>query len=275
MKRTVTTTNGVQPIIIEEFNSFNELISVNDSRTPNFSSGGGRANGNDEWNGASYEEAVEMLRYGWQDKEKVSIVKDKIAKLEKLHDVQKMSFKNDIVGYAPIVPLALKGVPQNMINMTRTPKKAKVIKIIIDIGVDSKVTAEEKLEWGAKVVSKIMSLEKQGFRVKLECVKTFIEGYDTRDKAHACKVPIKNENQPFDIQRMMFPIAHIAMSRRILFDWYERLPEARYIWGHGRSLQYHSNKKHVELIKKTIADTENSYYISIADDIDRVLEGVR
>lgn len=269
MKRTVKTVDN-RDYIIEEFASFNELINTNDSRERNF--GEARTDKDRSWRGATYDEAVEMLRYGWEDKEKLDYTMQKISQLNKQHDRQRTSFKNDIVGFAPVVPLAIMGVPQNMINSTRIPKKAKVIKIILDVGMASSVSVNEKLEWGAKVTSKIANLEKQGFRVKIECIKTFVER-DGLVKCHVCKVPVKNENQPFDIKRMMFVIAHPAMSRRIMFDWYERLPDATEYSGYGVSLQYHSTSK-ADKIKAVIADTAGSYYISIEDNIDTVLKEV-
>ena len=269
MKRTVKTVDN-RDYLIEEFNNFNELINTNDSRERNF--GDSRTDNDRNWRGATYEEAVDMLRYGWQDKDKLDYTMQKISQLNKQQETQRTSFKNDIVGFAPVVPLAIMGVPQNMINSTRIPKKAKVIKIILDVGMASGVSVNEKMEWGAKVTSKIANLEKQGFRVKIECIKTFVEDNRT-SKCHVCKVPVKSENQPFDVKRMMFVIAHPAMSRRIMFDWYERLPEAVEYSGYGRSLQYH-NTDRANKIKAVIADTENSYYISIEDNIDKVLKEV-
>lgn len=270
MKRTVKKVDK-QTYIIEEFNTFGELINTNDSRTQNF--GNARTSDDDSWYGASYDEAVKMLRYGWQDDEKVKQMCDTINNnLSKLQDEQKMTFKNDIVGYAPIVPLALKGVPQSMINTARKPKKSKVINLIIDVSVSCGTSVEEILEWGAKMTAKIMSLEKQGYRVKIEVVNTYTRD-DWTSKVHALKVLVKGENQPFDIKRMMFPLAHGAFFRRIGFDWYERLPEAQHFGEYGYSLIQH-NKKHAEAVKKQISDTENSYYICNKEDINEVLKGV-
>lgn len=269
MKRTVKTVER-QTYIIEEFGSFGELIQTNDSRKQNF--GNTRTATDKEWAGASYEESKEMLTHGWEDKEKLSQINDTISKLEKMQDTQKISFKNDIVGFAPIVPLAVMGVPQNMVNSRRVPKKAKVINLIVDVTVSCGTSVEEILNWGAKVVSKIMNLEKQGFRVRIEVVTTFSED-DWRSKVHAMKVLIKSENQPFDIKRLMFPIAHGAMLRRIGFDWYERLPEAQRFGAYGCSLIHHSTR-HAKAVKEQIADTKNSYYICNKENIDDILKGV-
>ena len=269
MKRTVKKIDK-QEYIIEEFNSYSELIKTNDSRESNW--GDTRTDKDRKWRGATYDEAVQLLRYGWEDKEKVEMIKETISDLEKMQDVPKMSFKNDIVGYAPIVPLVLQGVPQNMINSTRKPKKAKVINLIVDISVSASTSVEEILKWGATVVAKVMNLEKRGFRVRIEIANVFSrDNWDT--KVHAMRVLIKSENQPFDIKRMMFPIAHSAMFRVFGFDWYERLPEAQHFDGYGKSLIHHSDS-HARAVKDVIADTKNSYYICNKEDINEILKGV-
>lgn len=272
MKRTVKTVEN-QTYIIEEFDSYNELLKTNDSREWNFGNyGGARERTDNDFCGATWEEAVEMLRYGWEDKEKIKAVSDTVSKLEKMQDIQKLSFRNDVVGYAPIVPLALKGVPQNMINTVKKPKKAKVINMIIETGVLGDVSVNEKLEWGAKVVAGIIALEKQGFRVKIECMKV-ISMDNWYDKVHAMRVLIKDEKQPLDIKRIMFPIAHAAMQRRIMWDWYERLPGAQRFCGNGVSIYAHS-EEHQKVVKKNVADTENSYVICYGEDINEILKGV-
>ena len=207
-----------------------------------------------------------------KDKEKVRFINEKVEKIQKTQEVMKMSFKNDIVGYAPIVPLALKGVPQNMINCTRKPKKTKVIHLMIDIGVTGGVSTERKLTWGAELVAKIMNLEKQGFRVRIDCVRVASEE-DLKGTVHVMKVPVKNENQPFDIQRMMFPLVHPAMQRRIAFDWVERLPESQYLSGHGVSIGSQNDRIKERKIRN-IADTKGCYFICCLDDIDEALKGV-
>ena len=270
MKRTVKEVKG-RKYIIEEFTSYNELLNTNDSRTQNF--GCARTDTDNRWRGCTYDEAVEMLRYGWEDKDKLSLINNKIKELEKKQEVYKMSFKNDIVGYAPIVPLALRGVPQNMINCTRKPKKAKVVHLIIDIGVTANFSAEEKLNWGAEMVAKIMNLEKQGFRVRIDITKVQSERgrYGT---VHALLLPVKNENQPFDIKRLMFPIAHAGMQRRITFDWYERCPEAQELGGYGCSIGQQSKEDREDKVKNIIS-TENSYLICCMENIDEALKGVK
>ena len=272
MKRIVKRANG-RDYIIEEFSNFHELIKTNDSRRQNFGSdGGARVRRDNNWCGGTFKQAVEMLAYGWEDKEKVNSISDTVKKLEKTMDSPKMSFKNDIVGYAPIVPLALQGVPHNMINSTRKPKKAKVVNLIIDLSISASVETSEVLDWGARLTAYIMNLEKHGYRVRIDCTKVFAR--ETNGKVHALKFPIKNENQPFDIKRMMFPLAHSAMRRRIAFDWYERLPEAQEISGYGTPIHHWSNYHKDEVVKEIAGDIKNSYFICCMDNIDNVLKGV-
>lgn len=273
MKRREYTKNK-RNFIIEEYDSFSELIRTCKGRPRNWEGhidSKGKFDKAD-WVGVkTYKEAEELLRFGWQDNEKIKVLKDKVANLNKAHDVQKIGFKNDIVGFAPVVPNSVIGIPQNMINSVRVPKKQKVITILADMTTSYSTNQKEYLDWGAQLISKIVQLEKSGFRVRLEYVNSFSE--DGHGKVHACRVLMKSENQPFDIKRYMFPLAHTAMFRGLMFDWYEKLPDAQHIFGYGSSLVHH--KKDKDFIKKEICNADDCYYITCKEDINRALEGVK
>lgn len=262
------------PFIIEQFDSFSELVEVCDKRTRNFSNGGSADEDgtydDPQWVGCkSLQEAKNLLKYGWHDAKKVKYMKDKVNDLSKTHDAEKIGFKNDIVGFAPIVPNAIVGIPQSMVNIIHKPKKSKVVSIIADMGASAIVSSSEYLGWGAKLIAKIVQLEKSGFRVRLEYSDTFArEG----QKVHSYRVLMKSENQPFDIKRYMFPLAHVAMFRAIGFDWYERLPNAVELSGYGRPLHCLESK---EFIKKEICNSDSCYHISFKSDIDEELKDVK
>lgn len=274
MKRREYTKDSRQ-FIIEEYDSFSELIKTCKGRPRNWSGHYNESTGefdDSRWIGCdTYQEAEEMLRFGWTDMDKIAQLKDKVRDLSKAHEVQKIGFKNDIVGFAPIVPNAVIGIPQNMINSVRTPKKNKVVTILADMTVSCSTGWETYLEWGAELIAKIVQLEKSGFRVRLEYVNTFSnDGYG---KVHACRVLMKSENQPFDIKRYMFPLAHTAMFRGLMFDWYEKLPNAERLGGYGCSIVHHSGDK--QKIKKEISNGEDVYYIVCKEDINEAMKGVK
>lgn len=256
-----------EQIIIEQFNSFGELLRVTDSRTQNF--GDVRKEMGGSWAKCkSYEEARNFLEKGWN--EKIDLMKQSIKKLH-TGTSEKISFKNDIVGYAPIVPNAIIGLPHSMINNVRKPKRSKVINVQALMEFNANVDQEALIKWGAKLVNKIVNLENNGFRVKLE----YITVFSSRSESgiYICRVPLKNENQPIDLKRLMFPLCHVAMLRIIMFDWYNRLPKAKKLTAYGSAL-YSQDDVRRDFIINQIHD-KDTYFIKYTDDIEETFKEVR
>lgn len=182
------------------------------------------------WYGVeSYEQALEFMRTGYQPT--VEKFKGSIKKMQKASagTAKRISFQNNIQGFAPVVPLALKGVPNSMINMTMKPIKAKVIDVYYDMVVNSGISTETIIENGQKVLGAIMALEMQGYKFNLYAVQSYS---DHRD-CDMLVVKVKNSAQPLDLKRISFPLTHPAFFRVLGFDWYSKFEGARYRTGYG------------------------------------------
>ena len=183
-----------------------------------------------DWHGVgSYEEALTLLRDGYQP------TVEKLAASFKMsvNGTQKrMSFQNSVAGFAPVVPLALKGVPNSMISTTIKPMKCKVVDVYYDMGVSSGTSTEQIIENGQKVLAAILDLEKQGFRFNLYAV----QAYSDYRSADILCVKVKSSDKPIDIKRISFPLTHHAFFRVIGFDWYGKCPVATYRDGYGQAL---------------------------------------
>lgn len=192
-----------------------------DIKTRDYSSG---------WYGVkSYNEALEFMRTGYQP------TVEKLKTNLKVHfsgTGKRISFANDIVGYAPVVPLAMKGVPQCMINTTYKPMKAKVIDICWDLSVSCATKSEAIIEAGSKILAAIISMEQQGYRCNLYAM----QGYSDSASADVLLVKIKDARQPLDLKRISFPLTHTAFFRVIGFDWYSKFPGGKYRCGYGYPL---------------------------------------
>ena len=184
------------------------------------------------WHGVkSYAEALELMNSGWQEP-----LKELKAVINKAKTVERkrISIKNDIQGYAPIVPLAILGVPNAMINMTMRRIKSKVINLYYDSGVSSFVSANRILDNGKKILETVINLENSGYRVNLFNTQCYVSDGETDIDMLAVKV--KSDNQPIDLKRICFPIAHPAMFRVIGFDWISKFPKGKYRSGYGQPL---------------------------------------
>lgn len=219
----------------------------------------------------SYDEAKKYLLYG-RDKHFDAMAKtiQNISDKGERHVPRPFS---DVTGCVPIVPNAILGLPNSMINYKRKAKKQKVITLLVDNGVACSVDARDVADWGAKTVGGIMQLEKQGYRVRIDAVKTFNVSTNNGLFHHVLRVPVKNENQPLDVKRICFPIAEAGFPRLICFDWYERLPNYKYDSGYGRSMSVllpDERKKAEELFLKS-----NEYYVCYGDSLEDKLKEVK
>lgn len=183
------------------------------------------------WHGVgSYDEALKLMETGYQP----TVEKLKKGIKPNLSGVSKrVSFHNDVVGYAPIVPLAIMGVPQSMMNSYMRPVKAKVINVYYYMSVNAGCSSEELMKAGQKFLGAIMELELQGYRMNIYCVQSY---YQNHDGADMMCVKIKSANQPLDLQRVSFPLTHPAFFRVIGFDWYSKFPIGKYRFGYGSAL---------------------------------------
>ena len=183
----------------------------------------------------SLEEALEIMRTGYQP----AVENLKASNSGLSGQGKRIGFHNDVVGFAPIVPLAMMGVPQSMINMHMKPIKSKIIDVYYSMTVSCGTSTKTIIENGQRLLGAIMSLEHQGYRINLYAIQDYY-----RDKtADMLVVKIKSSNTPLDLKRMSFALIHPAFFRVVGFDWYSKTPEGTYRWGYGHALGYDFDEK--------------------------------
>lgn len=221
-----------------------------------------------DWHGvSSYEEALEFLKTGYQaNVEKLDNFESDLVGIEK-----RIKFMNDVVGYAPVVPLAIMGVPNCMMNSKQKPIKAKVLDVFYEMGVNAGVSSDALSEAGRKILSAIMQLEMQGYKFNLYTTQC----YWRRDSgADMLAVKIKGSNEPLNVKRMSFAIAHTAFFRVIGFDWYSKFPRGTYRIGYGQDATKSCGRAAMEeTFKKTFGD--NVVFFSATELIDQDVDAVK
>lgn len=192
----------------------------------------------------SYDEACEFLHNGYQPS--VEKLKERM-KAKYVGEGKRITFHNDVVGYAPIVPLAMQGVPQSMLNHKMKPIKAKVIDVFYDITVNYGTTSEQILNNGSNLLGAVVDLEQEGYKINIYA----IQSYSDEKNCDMLVIKIKDSRQPMDLKRMSFPLTHTAFFRVIGFDWYSRVPGGRYRYGYGHNLnQEFGREKSTAIIRE-------------------------
>lgn len=231
-----------RPFNVEVFSSANEVVEVSSRRkitSSSFHDMNDPSQVDKSWTGvASLDEALELMKSGYQptvDKMKTGI------KANVQGQGKRISFFNDVVGYAPIVPLALQGVPTSMQNSYMKPIKAKVLNIYYDMTASCGTSKEAIIKAGQKLLAAIMELEMQGYKFNLYAIQSYWENSDKGCDLLCTK--IKSSNTPLDLKRISFPLTHTAYFRVIGFDWYSKTPNGKHRSGYGRALGYDFNEQ--------------------------------
>ena len=245
-------------IISEEYNSAMDVANDCETRKiTNHNFENVKYKDNWDWRGVkNYEEAIDLLKNGYIDK--VEKIQKEINK-SVIGQSKRITFHNDIVGYAPIVPLAILGVPNSMINSKMKPIKAKVIEICYDIGCSAFVDSEDIIRVGLAFLKIIANMEMQGYRIKL----TAVQGYSTNSVLNLLRINLKSANQPLDLKRISFPTIHTGFFRVIGFDWFSKTPHGIYVGsGYGKPITAtFSNKKDLrEFVNQVFG--KNTVYIA-------------
>lgn len=214
----------------------------------------------------SYAEAMELMEKGYQaNVEKLDNFDSDLRGIEK-----RITFANDIVGYAPVVPLAIMGVPNCMMNSHQKPIKAKVLNVYYDMTASCGTSPEQLVKAGQKILSAVMQLEMQGYKFNLYTTQTYA---DTRG-CDMIAVKVKGSNEPLNIKRMSFAIAHPAFFRVVGFDWYSKFPIGKYRDGYGKSPFYIHGEENCQKAFQNIFG-ENTVCFSATELIDKDISKVK
>ncbi len=216
----------------------------------------------------TFEEAEELMRTGYQP----TVDRMKSGINANVHGQGKrVSFKNDVVGFQPIIPLALQGVPNCMVNTYMKPIKSKVINIYYDMTASWSTSSEAIIKAGQNILAAIMELEMQGYKFNLYAIQSY---YRDKDADILC-TKIKSANTLMDLKRISFPLTHTAYFRIIGFDWYSRCPVAKYRPGYGHALGYDHNQKELSEAFEEIFKEKCIYFSAakvIRESVDTIKE---
>ena len=230
-EKTISMNGKPYRMMIESYNSAQEM--VNDLKTRSITNSSFKNMSTHpltKWEGAkSYEECLNYMQNGYQPT--VAKLKESI-KPNITGEGKRISFKNNIVGGAPIVPLAMMGVPNCMIDTHIRPIKAKVLDIYYDITCSSRTTSAEIIEAGQKLLSTIMRFEQMGYKFNLYAVQTYCSEKD----CDMLTIKVKSSSQPLDLKRMSYTLTHTSFFRVLGFDWYSKTPKGKYRIAYGRNL---------------------------------------
>lgn len=242
----------------EKFDNVDEFYKVNSRREKlrqNWSKE--KAENYDFCKTNNYEEAADLLYHGYTE----ALENYKNALKVRTNFQKKLTFKNDVVGFQPIVPNAIMGLPNSMINSYYTQVKTPVIDIYYDPTFSGSTSTDTILETGRKIINVILNLESIGYKVNLYIGYVAIDD-DLPNEIDVFSLKIKESNRPLDINRISFPLAHPAMLRVFGFEWQAKVPDGHERSGYGKPFDcVISNRNDRNFIIQAWAGSNARYFI--------------
>lgn len=221
----------------------------------------------------NYETAESYLLNGWENH--LEMMKKEIDKNINLMDNKKVIKQySDVCGFAPIVPNALLGLPNCMLNTHKDVKKSKIIKFLFEMNKPWTYSSKQIIEKYSKILANIAILEKNGYRCRIELNGTFSNMHENQTIV-GCNILVKSENQLFDVKRLCFPLVHSAMSRLFGFAWENSLPikDNYHISGMGQALYLWNKIDRDEVLNALNERNEKIVYVSMDTDENELLKG--
>lgn len=256
-------------VIAEEFESIDRFLQVINSRRTNKVFNGqcssARRGDTDFYGCETIEEAEKLIKEGYERPLR------EIKKAMRKHAfnpnavVARQRPQSNIMGYAPLVPNAILGLPNSMIHTEKQPMKMKAVTIRYSIGVVASVRTETIIKAGIATLNIVNLLELSGYRVKL-IVEPKTSTCRGTDDLTCVSINVKDFREQLDLKKLSFPLVHPAMQRRFGFKWLEtceRITKNDWNWGYGQSV---SNEKY-EDAKRIYEDNglidQNTYLLNV------------
>lgn len=209
---------------------------------------------NDSWAGVkSKEHAWNLLRHGTDNTKVVKDVKTYLdqakggVKIQKYREVDYRPF-----GCAPCVPRLLSGNPNCMIMPKKAPVRSRILKVMVDCAVSCYFSDKDIQRVGSTIARAICDIEQAGYRVRLyACDVT--HNRSTPSKILCTHLMIKGENEPVNLQRILYPLAEVSFSRTLGFTVINRAEG----WSNNYSLYPILDQDNNPEDRKNLYDTIN------------------
>lgn len=135
--------------------------------------------------------------------------------------------RRDVAGGAVIVPALVAGEPACMWTLRRRKVRSRTVALCVDAAMCCHRTPEEYREAGRAVTDAVISLERAGYRVRLDVAYTSrlnrVENGGFRVIGFA--MPLKGMGEPINLRRCMWCLTEVAFMRGAGFAWQAHQPD--------------------------------------------------
>lgn len=241
------------------FKALNDIPSSQRDESPK------KQDGREAWSGSyTYEETKETLKSGYKDP--LEKLKKAIFKTGQKDNYVRPKVHADFVGFAAHVPNTLMGLPQTMINRPKSQAVSKTIHLVYSFCAAAHTKPDDLIKGGVNFISLANSLEKQGYRVKIDVIFASLEN----KTAAAFTVNLKEYGQHMNLLKLAYPLVHVGMLRRLAFKWLETTPDLKdksFVNGYGIPLNFamgdNIEREKEFLIENDLISRKNTFYCNV------------
>jgi hypothetical protein len=233
----------MKKIIKTNFHSLKDLLDLVDKKDPIWLRElESRKKGGRDWRGTdSWEETMNLVKYGWPEGRKNLTKAINIFIQEQRYSLNPF-LSLDVCGAFPNVPRYVAGDPTHMFNYVREIKgSVKVINLIAYVTSSASVSGQEKINWGAALVSIIDNLETTGYSINMLWVSASkpSRGYDGPNVI--LSYDLKPAGTYLDYDKLSFWLINPSTLRRIELSFKERLEIERW-YGDGYGIPFEASE---------------------------------
>lgn len=264
----------IKSIVSENFNNILEFGRAVDSRPlnpyfANYTDFSNASNLEKSFNGVNtYQEAQNLLYNGYDQA---------VEPLASSYEQTILNLKNkkivSVVGYTPIVPNAIKGLPCSMINTQKTPQPIKTMTLYYSPVSNKDTSTQDLLDAGKKFMQLVATLDHQGIKLKIVMVPYAAMSRCNKPKnsyyGALTTVSIKDYNQPINFKKISYCLAHPAFFRVQGFHWVETFPKIQKLY---KNLGFSPFESSLELkeefkseLKKNRIIAPDAYFFTFPD----------
>ena len=196
-----------------------------------------------DWNGASWDEAIDMARFGWREGGK--LVRKAFCNLPAPMLSAGSSYRHDY--YGERCDMARFSAGEDMCFRTRSGAdrgRQRMVRIVVPMGFPCSTASDRVVNRGSAIISVVDALEMTRRTVELVCAysSTSSGSREPTNGYHMNQsIVIKKAGEAFDIDRMAIFLAHRASLRKIGFALMEtsKLAEDSHKNGYGYGCNIH------------------------------------
>lgn len=174
----------------------------------------------------SWDEALELSRYGIKNQKKIENI---VTKMSVLEAVKTKCFSMSETGLCVDVGTYLNGEPECWIAENFDYRPKKVVKLLVNCAQGWLYTPKQIETRGAGLVSLIQMLKKQGYIVKLN----IYMGFDYFQKHYFCFLKIPSN--PLDMQSLSYCLCSSSLLRRFGRAFLEKCTNKSDCGGYGNA----------------------------------------